>query len=263
MDTIKSLQNPGIKNIIRLHKASERKKQGLFLIEGRREIFLALESGYKLESLYYCPAYAEKTDLEKIDKWSNVRNIETDEKVFEKIAYRETSGGLIAVARQAEHRLPGIRLNKTPLIVVIESVEKPGNLGAILRTADAAAITAVIICDPRTDFYNPNVVRSSLGCVFTVQTAKCSSNEAVAWLNENSIRVFASALTATGYYHEADFLGPSAIVLGSEDRGLTEGWLNGSAEQIKIPMSGKHDSLNVAASAAIIVFEAMRQRKCG
>ncbi len=145
-------------------------------------------------------------------------------------------------------------------MIILESVEKPGNLGAILRTADAAAVDAVIVCDPQTDIYNPNVVRSSVGALFTVQTAVCSSKEAMDWLDQHSIALYAAELEAAELYQNVDFSVPSAIVMGTEAEGLTNSWLNYATKRIKIPMRGKIDSLNVSVSTAVLTFEAMRQR---
>jgi TrmH family RNA methyltransferase len=180
--------------------------------------------------------------------------------VFDKIAVRENSGGVLAVAEQKTHRLDEIKLKENPLVLVLESVEKPGNLGAILRTADAAGVDAVIICDPQTDFYNPNVIRSSIGCLFTVQTASASSEETLAWLKKNNIAVYCTYLKASQRYHLVDFKKPCAIVMGTEATGLSEVWVNASTANIIIPMQGAIDSMNVSTATAVVVFEAKRQR---
>ena len=180
-----------------------------------------------------------------------------------KIAIRENSGGVIAVAEMKVHRLDQIRLSKSPLLLVLESVEKPGNLGAIFRTADAAGIDAVIICDPQTDFYNPNVIRSSLGCVFTKPMASATSEETISWLKKNDIRIYCTYLKASQPYHQIDFTKSSAIVMGNESTGLSQVWVDNADVNIIIPMQGKIDSMNVSTSAAVIVFEACRQRGFG
>jgi TrmH family RNA methyltransferase len=180
--------------------------------------------------------------------------------VFGKIAYRENSDGVVAIAKPKLHTLEYIKLSANPFVIVLEAVEKPGNLGAILRTADAAAVDAVVVCDPQTDLYNPNVVRSSVGGIFTVQTAVCSSADAAAWLKANNISSYAAELQAAEFYQDIDFRMPSAIVMGTEAEGLTGFWLKNATKRIKIPMRGKIDSLNVSVSTAVLTFEAMRQR---
>ncbi|MDO5522498.1 MAG: RNA methyltransferase [Bacteroidia bacterium] len=259
---ITSLQNPAIKNVVKLSKSRERKEQQLFVIEGARELSLALQSDYRIDAVYVCREMFEKT------KYPDVLNslpeniiFEIAPLVFEKIAYRENSDGLVALAKPKLHTLNDLRLSENPFVIILESVEKPGNLGAILRTADAAAVDAVIICDPQTDLYNPNVIRSSVGGIFTVQTAVCSSNEAVVWLEANKITSFAAELQAAEFYQNIDFTQPSAIVMGTEAEGLTDFWLKNAKKRIKIPMRGKIDSLNVSVSTAVLTFEAMRQRE--
>lgn len=261
MEQITSLQNNRIKNIVKLSKAKERKAQNLFILEGARELTLALSAGYTVDSVFICPELFEKTDYPQV--LNTIReNIqyEVSQQVFEKIAYREGSDGLITLARPKSHTLDDLKLNDNPFIIILEAVEKPGNLGAILRSADAARVDAVIICDPLTDIYNPNAIRSSVGCMFTVPTAICSSEEAKTWLKKNNIKSFAAELKASNWYHEEDYTQPSAIVMGTEADGLTSFWLDNADKRIKIPMRGKIDSLNVSVSTAVITFEAMRQR---
>lgn len=261
MEKITSLQNPRIKNIVKLSKSKERKEQNLFLIEGARELSLALTADYEINSVYICPELFGKTDYpDVLGSISKNRLFEVSESVFEKIAYRENSDGLLTLAKPKNHTLESLNLSETPFIIVLEAVEKPGNLGAILRTADAAQADAVIICDPATDLYNPNAIRSSIGCLFTVQTAVCSSQEALEFLSEKGIKSYAAELQASQWYQDTDFTNPSAIVMGTEADGLTRFWLENADERIKIPMRGKIDSLNVSVSTAVITFEAMRQR---
>jgi TrmH family RNA methyltransferase len=258
---ITSLQNPSIKNIVKLAKSRERREQQLFVIEGARELSLALEGGYLVESVYVCREMFEKTKYPGVlDPIEHRHLFEITPKVFSKIAYRENSDGIVAIAKPRSHTLADIQLSKIPFVIVLEAVEKPGNLGAVLRTADAAAVDAVVVCDQLTDLYNPNVIRSSVGGIFTVQTAICSSDEAITWLNENNITSYAAELQAAEYYQEIDFRTPSAIVMGTEADGLTGFWLKHASRRIKIPMRGKIDSLNVSVSTAILTFEAMRQR---
>lgn len=261
IEKITSTQNPKIKNIIKLQqKSSERKLQKLIVIEGLREINLAIKSGMKLKQLLVCSDIISLDDINNELKYDTAEVFEINKVVFEKLAYRGSTEGLIALAEPKFYNLNDLELRKNPLIVILESVEKPGNLGAILRTADAAKVDAVIICDPLTDIYNPNTIRSSVGCVFTNQIVAASSDETIAWLKEKGIKSFAAALTATENYHKTDMTGPVAIVMGTEAVGLTDKWLKNTDKQIIIPMSGEIDSLNVSTSTAILVFEAMRQR---
>lgn len=264
MEQIISLQNPRIKNIVKLSKAKERKSQNIFVLEGARELTLALSSDYELDSVFICWDIFSKSDYPQVlDNIPNHLKHEVSSSVFEKIAYREGSDGLISLMKPKSHNLSDLNVKETPFIIVLESVEKPGNLGAILRTADASKVDAVIICDPLTDIYNPNAIRSSVGCIFTVPTAVCTSEQALSWLHENKIKSFAAELTASNWYHETDYRQPSAIVMGTEADGLTSFWLDNADKRIKIPMRGKIDSLNVSVSTAIITFEAMRQRDFG
>lgn len=262
MECITSAQNHRIKNIHLLStKARERKEQGLFIIEGARELSLALAGSYSFDSVYVCPGLFEKTDYPEI-----IHSIpfdilyEVTEAVFQKIAYRENSDGILALAKPKSHLLSDLNIPENPFIIVLESVEKPGNLGAVLRTADAAKADAVVICNPLTDIYNPNVIRSSVGCLFTVPVAVCTNDEAIIYLKNEQIQSFAAGLTAAQWYQDTDFTKPSAIVMGTEADGLSDFWLNNADTRIKIPMRGVIDSLNVSVSTAILTFEAMRQR---
>ena len=242
-----------------LEKPRERRKQQLFIIEGKKEIGMALKAGYKIGNLFYCVDIFPETDLKSLrieDKFL----VPVTQEVFDKIAVRENSGGVVAVAEMKTHRLEDVTLGKTPLVLVLESVEKPGNLGAILRTSDAAGIDAVIICDPQTDFYNANVVRSSLGCVFTKQLATASTEETITWLKKNKVNIYCTDLKASRPYHEVDFKTSAAIVMGTESTGLSDEWVKNSDANIIIPMQGAIDSMNVSTAAAVVVFEAVRQR---
>jgi TrmH family RNA methyltransferase len=259
MPLITSVQNPRIKQILKLDKAHERRAQQLFTIEGRRELSLAVADGYAIQEVLVCEDLLSAEGRSLISSLS-VPVEPVSKFVFEKLAYREQSDGIIALATPRRLQLPDIRLSVTPFVIVLEAVEKPGNLGAILRTADAAQVDAVIVCDPQTDIYNPNTIRSSIGCVFTQQIAVCTSLEALRWLERSNICVYAAELTAAEWYHQSDFTQPSAVVMGTEADGLTDFWLNNAHHRIKIPMRGSIDSLNVSVSTAIITFEAMRQR---
>lgn len=256
---ITSAQNPKIKNILALEKARERKNQNLFIIEGIKELSLAIAGGYVIESVFFCPAIIADKELKALINDERLL-IPVEQTVFEKIAYRESTGGIIALAKQKKHSLKDIKLSKNPLVLVIEGVEKPGNLGAILRTADAAGVDAVIICDPQTDFYNPNVIRSSVGCVFTNQLASTSSNEAIRWLKEHGLEIICTYLRASQPYDKIDYTKPSAIILGTESTGLSDVWVNNASVNVIIPMQGAIDSMNVSTAAAVITFEAKRQR---
>ena len=262
-EKITSLQNPRIRNILKLQKASERKEQKLCTVEGFRELRMAIEADFEVAELYYCPEIVSsefKVWLKKHESKLPVV-VEIGKNVFERVAYREGTEGIYALVRTKDRMLNDLVLRKNPLLLALEAVEKPGNLGAVLRTADAAALDAVIICDPHTDIFNPNVIRSSIGAVFTVPVVSCSSDELVKWLREKGIKSCAAVVEGSINYHEADYTLASAIIMGTESTGLTKVWMDGADERIRIPMSGRMDSLNVSTSAAIIVFEAMRQRK--
>ena len=257
-ETITSIHNPKIKSLLSLEKPRERRKQCLFVIEGTKEIGLAINAGYKIGNIFYCEKIISRNQLGNLADDKLV--IPVSKEVFDKIAVRENSGGVIAVAEMKTHRLDDLKLSSNPLLLIVESVEKPGNLGAILRTADAAGIDAVISCDPQTDFYNPNVIRSSIGCVFTQPIASASSEDTIAWLRKNKINIFCAYLNSSKPYHQINFKQPSAIVMGTESTGLSEIWIQSADANIIIPMFGKIDSMNVSTSAAVLVFEAVRQR---
>ncbi len=257
METITSLQNPRIKNLLALQqKSRERRRQHLVVVEGIRESTIALGAGFILKEAYFC----EEIGNADISDLSGQPIISISRPVFEKLAYREGSDGFIALFEQKELSLSQVKLRPDPLVIVLESVEKPGNLGAILRTADAADADAVIICDPLTDIYNPNVIRSSIGCVFSRQVVACSTQEAQQWLTEHKITPYAAELKASSVYHTYDYTGSVAFVMGTEADGLTDTWINYCQHRIIIPMAGSIDSLNVSVSTAVLVFEAVRQR---
>jgi len=257
MEKITSLQNPRIKSVVTLiEKARERNSSGLFVVEGAREVGLAQQAGYSLKTLFVCPEIFGATQIPPEAE----QVFEVSPSVFEKMVYRSSSEGLLAVVEQRDLSLKNLRLSANPFVVVLEAVEKPGNLGAILRTADAAKVDAVLVCDPACDVYNPNAVRSSIGCIFTVQVACCTSAEALEFLRKRKVKTLAAELQASQWYHETDMRQPSAIVMGTEADGLTDFWLKNADARIKIPMRGAIDSLNVSVSTAVITFEAMRQR---
>ena len=262
MEKIQSAQNSRIKNLQKLFsKSKERKEQNLFVVEGMRELSLAISGSYSLDSAFICSElFSEINHPEIRAKIPPSIVFEVSLPVFQKIAYREHSDGVLALVRQKAHTLNELHLPDDSFIIVLESVEKPGNLGAILRTADAAKVDAVIVSDPLTDVYNPNVIRSSVGCVFTVPLAIATLSDTFSFLKENRIRILAAELQASQWYQDTDFTKACALIMGTEAAGLTNFWLEHADVRIKIPMRGKIDSLNVSVSTAVITFEAMRQR---
>ncbi|MCU0679124.1 MAG: RNA methyltransferase [Planctomycetes bacterium] len=257
-DNITSAQNPKVKLALKLRKAAARKKEDLILIEGYKEISLAAAAGLVPEMLFYCPEFSAPGN--KPERIMSRDTIVLSAALFRKLSYRKNADGFIALARPVYRRLDEIKLSANPLIMVLETVEKPGNLGAVLRSADAAGADAVIVCEEQTDIYNPNVIRASLGAVFLNSPIVCSTPAAIGWLKEKNISIFAAALSARLSYAAADLTGPSAIAVGAEHAGLSPAWLQAATEQIRIPMRGRIDSLNASVSAAVILFEVLRQR---
>ncbi|WP_430412506.1 TrmH family RNA methyltransferase [Kordia sp.] len=261
---ISSTQNATIKHILQLQeKSRSRKKEGKCILEGLRELTLALDGDYTIDTLLFYPEIcAHERIQELLKKAKNTPEcIEISKEVYQKIAYRGSTEGVIAVMQTKEHLLKNITFhNKTPLILVAEAPEKPGNIGALLRTADAANVDAVFIANPKTDLYNPNIVRSSVGCVFTTQIAMGNTAEIISFLREKEISIYCAALTASENYHVQNFKKATAIVVGTEATGLSDEWLKNSTQNIIIPMQGKIDSMNVSVAAAILIFEAKRQR---
>jgi TrmH family RNA methyltransferase len=258
MKEITSIQNPFIKNLLKLQeKARERKKQGLFLIEGKREIELAKKGGYEITSLLFL---TDKRDENILLDFPTAEQIMISQEIYDKLAYRKTTEGILAIAKTKSLSLSELQLSENPLILVAESIEKPGNIGAILRTADAANMDAVLIADAKSDMYNANIIRSSVGCVFTNQIAIGTSEEIIAFLQEKNIQIFAATLQNSNAYHQENFTKSSAIVVGTEDTGLTKIWRTNATQNINIPMEGMIDSMNVSVAAAILLFEAKRQR---
>ena len=260
---ITSLQNPKIKEIVALRKAGARKESGLAVVEGLREIQTAISAGIPVDSVFSCPELIKEDAFSTLPGITGKSLFELTEPVFRKIACREGPDGWLALVKPPNLTLNDVRLSANPLVIVLEAVEKPGNLGAILRTADAANADAVVLCDPQTDIYNHNVVRSSIGCIFTRQVVACSSADAIAWLSAKRIAILAATPHGADSYTATDMRGPAAIVLGTEADGLSETWLSAATHRIKIAMKGSADSLNVSTSCAILVFEAIRQREQG
>ncbi len=259
-----SPQNPLIKNIAVLGaKARDRREQGLFVAEGLREVELALRSGFEAEVVLFEEAVTPFSIVEKLLKNAVSQPTEliaTNTQVFEKIAYRTGVPNVVAVFKMKTTSLADLSLSDNPLLLIMESVEKPGNLGAMLRTADAAGVDAVLVCDPHTDIFNPNAIRASLGAIFTVPVVALPSEEAAAFLRSNNIKIMATWLEAASSLYATDLRQPLAFVLGAEATGISKFWVEQADERIIIPMSGQVDSLNVSASAAIVLFEAVRQR---
>lgn len=259
---ISSLQNKSVKEVIKLQeKSRNRRKSGYFIVEGQREIGLAVKAGYQLDRLYRCQELAVKLEDSHIQ--AQTQNIvDVSLAVYRKMAYRKSTEGLLAVAQSKAHALKNISLSQhNPLILVAEAPEKPGNIGALLRTADAANVEAVFIANPRTDLYNPNIIRSSMGCLFTRQIAMASSNEIIRYLQSHKINIYCAALQASENYNIPNYKQATAIVVGTEADGLQDEWLIHSTQNIIIPMQGAIDSMNVSVAAGIVIFEAKRQRK--
>ena len=296
-EIITSAQNPKIKNLLLLQEKSKaRKEQGLFVVEGRRELEHCLEAGYTVRTVFVCPEITHSLTEEGIasqisghprpDKREGPAGaasgrgrseaeaicdtipsavkpliIEIPEQLYRKVAYRESTEGIIAEVEYKSLKLGDLELPENPLVMVLEAVEKPGNLGAVLRSADAAGADAVIICDPLTDLYNPNLIRASIGAVFTVPTVAVSSAEAIAFLKARGIRILTAQLQDSSLYYDVDMKRGTALVMGTESTGLTPQWRAAADAHIRIPMLGRLDSLNVSVSAAILLFEAVRQRQ--
>ena len=288
--TISSSQNPLIKQIVLLQeKSRERRKTNLFVIEGLREISLALKGGYLLETLLFCSEIISEEEIFKLKKLANneAEFIEISSEIYQKIAYRGSTEGVLAVAQSKDLNISNLAISaesrqseaevlndqkKTPLndrslsgaegplILIAEAPEKPGNIGALLRTADAAKVDAVIIANPKTDLYNPNIIRSSVGCLFTNKVAVGTTSEIISFLKKNNINIYCAALQASVNYDTMDFKKATAIVVGTEATGLSEEWLQNSTQNIIIPMQGEIDSMNVSVAAGILIFEAKRQR---
>ena len=271
IDNITSAQNPKIKDLIALQeKSKERRKKGVFVVEGRRELLHCIEAGYVPHTVFFCPEIINEADRKEIEQAIERQNaagsdkmpiaIEVPQQLYDKVAYRGGTEGVVAEMYCKELTLDALNLKENPLIVVLESVEKPGNLGAVLRSADASGVDAVIVCDPLTDMYNPNLIRSSIGAIFTVPVAAASSEDTIKWLKDNGIRIYTAQLQDSEWYYDTDMTCGTAIVMGTEATGLTGAWRKAADAHIKIPMLGRLDSLNVSVSAAILMYEAVRQR---
>lgn len=261
---VTSARNPIVQEILEWQgKSKARARDRAIVIEGCREIGLAASAGVVFRKVVYQPQIITAEQVRELvgaSAGAATEFIAVSAAVFSRISYRESTGGAIVVAEMPEKGLQALTVRDDAIYIVLESVEKPGNLGAICRVADAAQVAGVIVCDPRTDIYNPNAVRASLGCVFTVDVVSTDSETAMKWLKENRITSFAAELQASEFYRHADLRGSVALIFGTEATGLTPQWIEGADRRVKIPMRGVIDSLNVTTSVAILVFEAMRQR---
>ena len=263
---ISSVQNPKVKRLLALQqKSSERRQARCFVVEGLRELRHCISAGFQVETLFVCPDFLREEDLAPLlhalpsaEKEPQVFTVSGY--VYKKIAYRGSTEGVVAIVRTRHLTLDDLHLSDHPLVVVLESVEKPGNLGAVLRSADAAAADAVVVCDPLTDLYNPNLIRSSIGAVFTVPCVACDSASCIKFLRSKGIAILTAQLQDSLPYYHTDMRRPTAIVMGTESTGLTQQWREAADAHIRIPMLGRLDSLNVSVSAAILLFEAVRQR---
>ncbi len=253
-ERISSAQNPKVKRLLALQeKSSLRRETGLFVVEGRREIERCVASGFTVDTLFVCPEIAG-------DFAAAGKVFELSRGVYEKVAYRGGTEGVMAEVKARHLSLENLQLPENPLVVVMESVEKPGNLGAVLRTADAAGADAVLVCDPLTDLYNPNLIRASLGAVFSLPVVCCTTPQAIAFLKERGIRILTAQLQDSKPYYGTEMTAGTALVMGSEALGLGDAWRKAADAHILIPMNGIVDSLNVSVSAAILLYEAVRQR---
>lgn len=269
-ETVTSAQNPKIKELRALQEKSRlRRETGLFVVEGRRELEHCLDAGFVPRTVFVCREIIQAEDLARIigkaEPYTGpgipeVQVIELPSALYDKVAYRGSTEGIIAEMEYRERSLDNLKPGDNPLIVVLERVEKPGNLGAVLRSADAAGADAVIICDPLTDLYNPNLIRASIGAVFTTQVVTATSEDTIKWLKMKGIRILTAQLQDSQWYYDTDMRAGTAIVMGTEATGLTPIWREAADAHIRIPMLGRLDSLNVSVSAAILLYEAVRQR---
>ncbi|MDX2185705.1 MAG: RNA methyltransferase [Opitutaceae bacterium] len=262
-ERITSLQNPRIKQLVKLRDRRPRDEAGVFLVEGFREITRALDKGIGFQEVYFSEEWFlgenEPALLARAEA-SGAQLFSLSKDAFAKVAYRERPDGLLAVAPQWRRTLEDLKLKPEPFLLVVEAIEKPGNLGTILRSADAAGVDAVLVCDPVTDLFNPNVVRSSTGVLFSVPVVVAESARVRNWLREKRIRAVATTPAADALYTKTSLRGPLAIIMGSEQYGLSEFWLKEADDRVRIPMAGQADSLNVAMATLITLFEAVRQR---
>jgi len=267
-EVVTSPQNGKVKTLLALQEKSRtRREEGLFVVEGRRELLHCLQAGYRPRTLFLCEdILSDPAGREEVLSAAGTANpdctvVRLPAAVYAKVAYREGTEGVLAEMEWKQRTLDDLHLSDNPLVMVLEAVEKPGNLGAVLRSADAAGADAVFVCDPLTDLYNPNLIRASIGAVFTVPTVACTSADAIAWLKDRDIRILTAQLQDSLPYYDTPMTGGTALVMGTEATGLTPLWREAADAHIRIPMLGRLDSLNVSVSAAILLFEAVRQRQ--
>lgn len=263
MAEITSLQNPRIKTAVGLRSSRHRGKQGRFLIDGVRELGQALRAGIRVVEGFVCPSLASSPEAQEVlSRWSQTAAPlwQVSPAVMEKLAYGERREGIVAVAEIPSRTLAELTLPEHPVVAVLEGVEKPGNVGAVVRTADAAGLSAVLLADCPADLWNPNTIRASLGCVFTMPIAVGTTRQILPWLRDCGVRIYAARVDGDILYTHADLRPPVAIVLGNEAEGLSAAWMAPTVQTIRLPMYGKADSLNVSAAAAVLFYESLRQR---
>ena len=261
---ISSLQNAGVKKIVKLRKKSFRDASQMILVEGYREITRAVEHAWLPRFFYFCEEMfmgGNEVQLIEVCRTLGAELFQCSPEVFCKMAYRDRPEGLLAVGPPVRRALEEVNVGRNALFVVAESIEKPGNLGTILRSADGAGVDAVVVCDRCTDIHNPNVVRSSLGTLFSIPVVECCTGEVLRWLKQEGIRILAATPCAEKLYFEEDLTQPLAIVVGTEQLGLSEVWLAAADIRVRIPMAGHVDSLNVAVATSVLLYEAVRQRE--
>lgn len=259
--TITSLQNQTVKETVKLRDRKTRDETGSFLIEGYRELKRAIDAKWEMESIFYCPEWFLGDNEQELLVRGQCALYECSKEVFAKLSYRDRPDGLLAVARQVHLHLEDLTLSKKPFLLIAESIEKPGNLGTILRSCDAAGVDAVVVCDPTTDIYNPNAVRSSIGTLFTLPIIETTSLDALSFLKQHRITIAAATPQGDCEYTDADLNMPLAIAMGTEQYGLSELWMKQAALRVKIPMFGIADSLNVASATTLLLYEVVRQRR--
>lgn len=257
---ITSNDNPHLKLLKSLWDNRKRKKSGLFFAEGLKEISMAVEGGYEISELFLSEGFDENNLKTHYFITTDIPKYRLSGQLSREVMYREKTEGITAIFKVRSLGADDIKLSENPLLIVLESVEKPGNLGAVIRTADACGADAVVVCDPRTDIFHPNVIRSSVGCVFSKQVLAMTGNDALNWLKSKNISVITASVQATKMYYEADYNKAVALVFGTEADGLSDFWNQNSNDAVKIPMHGKNDSLNVSVSVAVMCYEAIRKR---
>lgn len=256
MKQITSASNPLIKKVLLLQeKSRERKEADLFVIDGWKETQMAIDNGFEIDTILFRKGFGLN-----FDELTEEKVIEISEEVFDKISYRGNTSKVVSLAKPKQLTLAELKLSDKPLMLVLDGIEKPGNVGAMLRTADASGVDAVICCNPQTDIYNPNVIRSSVGCIFTQQIVVCTKEECHAFLQQKGIAIYTTSLKAAKNYLKEDYTVPSVFVFGTEADGVDVFWEEHSKQNIIIPMRGQNDSLNVSNAVAVVLFEALRQR---